>query len=299
MATDSNIVRVEAALRMLARSPIRNTRIELLLMFLAGGQIDSSIIEPIARQQNRAKLLHLESLSGDIGRNPAASRKLFEAVVGKDDTLPRRFLSNGDTAARAVGRIVVQTRNGEVLYGTGSLISSQLVITNNHVIESTEAARGALIELGYYQPEPNTPTSERHAFAIDSDKFFYTSKALDFTIVGVESQADTAMTAEFGMLDLLSASGKALIGEQVNIVHHAGGRPQVISIRENMVVDVFDSWVHYVADTEPGSSGAAVFNDEWQLVALHHASVPAGDGRMINEGVRISAIVDELTANLG
>ncbi|RWK46883.1 MAG: peptidase, partial [Mesorhizobium sp.] len=52
-------------------------------------------------------------------------------------------------------------------------------------------------------------------------------------------------------------------------------------------------------DTEPGSSGAPVFNDQWQVLALHHKAVPAPErtGKktvapvwIANEGVRISAI---------
>jgi endonuclease G, mitochondrial len=299
MVTNESIVRLEAAIRMLDRSPIRKAKLEFLSALLADEKIDPIRIEPIERQQTRAKLLQLEALSGKVGRNRAASQMLFEAVIGKDDTLPRRFLSRGDEVARAVGRIVVQTENGGVLFGTGSLISSQLAITNNHVIESTETARSAVIELGYYEVEPNFPSSERQMFAINPDKFFFTSEALDFTIMGIEAQAGSVSTASYGTLDFIPQSGKALIGELVNIIHHAGGGQQRISIRENALVDVFDSWIHYVSDTEPGSSGAPVFNDEWQLVAIHHASVPWGDGQIVNEGVRISAIVEELIANLG
>ena len=154
-----------------------------------------------------------------------------------------------------------------------------------------------MLELGYYDVEPNFPSSERQVFAIDPDKFFYTNTTLDFTIIGIESQADSVSTASYGALDFILNSGKALIGEGVNILHHAGGGPQRISIRENTLVDVFDNWIHYVSDTAPGSSGAPVFNDEWQLVAIHHASLPWGDGLIVNEGIRISAIVKNLSSN--
>lgn len=32
-------------------------------------------------------------------------------------------------------------------------------------------------------------------------------------------------------------------------------------------------FLHYRTDTAPGSSGAPVFNDQWQVVALHRAGV--------------------------
>ncbi len=57
-----------------------------------------------------------------------------------------------------------------------------------------------------------------------------------------------------------------------------------------------------VADTEPGASGSPVFNDQWQVVALHHWGSPHREvsvkGKRLdsaaNEGIRISAIVADL-----
>ena len=60
---------------------------------------------------------------------------------------------------------------------------------------------------------------------------------------------------------------------------------------------------NHVADTEPGSSGSPVFNDQWEAIALHHWGEPylettTSDGhpepKDVNEGVRISAIVRAL-----
>ncbi|MCJ2181064.1 trypsin-like serine peptidase [Novosphingobium album (ex Hu et al. 2023)] len=293
---DVNNARLCAAVRMVERGPARRARGAALAEFMGGADVDPTLIEPIDRQQARAKLLHMESLGTQIGKTPEASRKLFEAVIGKDDSLPRRFLASGDAAARAVGRVIV---HGGALYGTGSLIGSRVMITNNHVLPDTDTADGSAIELGYYEPVPGQAAFEGQSFPLDPDLFFYTSEDLDFTLCGVQSEIDGRSTANFGALDLFWESGKALVGERVNIVHHAGGRPQVLSIRENAMVDIFDDWLHYLADTEPGSSGAAVFNDEWQMIALHHASVPTGDGSVMNEGVRVSSIVAHLVGAMG
>jgi hypothetical protein len=62
--------------------------------------------------------------------------------------------------------------------------------------------------------------------------------------------------------------------------------------------------IQYACSTEPGSSGSPVFNNQWEPVALHHASVksegpdartvddPSVDqsAKYLNEGIRISAI---------
>ena len=73
-----------------------------------------------------------------------------------------------------------------------------------------------------------------------------------------------------------------------------------MALRDNRIVDVFDEFLHYEADTQPGSSGSPVFNDQWELVALHHASVPAPEhpelGKFVNEGIRISRLLEFIGA---
>jgi endonuclease G len=89
------------------------------------------------------------------------------------------------------------------------------------------------------------------------------------------------------------------VGEYVSIVQHPSGAPKVVAIRENRVNDVFDEFIHYATDTEPGSSGSPVFNDGWKLVALHHAGVPDPNDStryVANEGIRISSIANFLKA---
>lgn len=283
----------EAADRVGTRRLVRALRSLALQALLRGEAVPEGWIDTPQRLRQRAALLQLP-LAG-LQPDPVATRQLYEAVIGQDDTLPRRFLLQAEQAARAVGRMVVQVPGGGVLYGSAVLLSPRLMITNHHVLQYAEQARDAVLELGYYELAAGQLSGEYCALTLDPERFFYTSPGLDFTLVAVDDGADGADSARYGTLPLLAESGKALVGERVNIVHHAGGRPQSISIRANEVVDVFDQWLHYRADTAPGSSGAAVFNDAWQLVAIHHASVPSSDGQgMINEGIRVSAIVNDV-----
>jgi len=59
--------------------------------------------------------------------------------------------------------------------------------------------------------------------------------------------------------------------------------------------------VHYLTDTQEGSSGAPVFDAQGKLIALHHAGgrpqeVAGRAPLKKNEGIRISRIVAGLTA---
>ena len=130
-------------------------------------------------------------------------------------------------------------------------------------------------------------------FGLDPDQFFLADKILDFALVAV--RAPEADLVPFGHNRLIADEGKAIVGEFVTIIQHPGGQKKQIALRENRVVDVLDSFLHYETDTEPGSSGSPVFNDQWEIVALHHATVPVPEqdelGGWVNEGVRVSRLI--------
>ena len=70
-------------------------------------------------------------------------------------------------------------------------------------------------------------------------------------------------------------------------------------ITANQVVNIFGHRLQYTTDTQPGSSGSPVLNDEWKAVALHHSggNLPKnarGDRMYANEGILFSAICREL-----
>ena len=42
---------------------------------------------------------------------------------------------------------------------------------------------------------------------------------------------------------------------------HPGGSPKRVSLRQNFIAARTDEFLHYMTDTEPGSSGSPVFDD--------------------------------------
>jgi endonuclease G len=233
--------------------------------------------------------------AGDPSAMRAASA-ILERIIVTDDLLGVGYLEGGVTAASAVGRVSIRDARGRLAgYGTGSLVSPELLLTNHHVLPNAEVAGFSTIEFNYQDGVDGLPVPVR-AFRLDPDRFFVADPGLDFALVAVKAEA--AELGPFGFNRLIGAEGKAIVGDFVTIIQHPQGEKKKIALRENRVVDVLDLFLHYETDTEPGSSGSPVFNDQWEIVALHHAGVPADGhaefGDFLNEGIRVSKLLEFL-----
>ncbi|MGH2618057.1 MAG: trypsin-like peptidase domain-containing protein, partial [Thermomicrobiales bacterium] len=262
-----------------------------------------------------------EVLSGDLSFATTTEMprvlNTLERIIGADDLINATFLSEGARVSRAVCRIEIGVRNGLVAgYGTGVLISPRLVLTNNHVLDSAASAAASHIEFGY-EDDDEGRLQPFVRFALDPDTFFVTDPELDYTVVAVNPASENGQPLDdFGWVPLIEQQGKAIKGEYVNIIQHPNGEPKRLALRENQIVDLLENFLHYKTDTAPGSSGAPVFNDEWEMVALHHSGVPARDAQgnflaidgslwseemgehrvkwVANEGARVSRLVRRL-----
>lgn len=52
----------------------------------------------------------------------------------------------------------------------------------------------------------------------------------------------------------------------------SGGYAKKVTLRNNNLFETAFPCVRYFTDTEAGSSGAPVFNDNWEVIALHRAT---------------------------
>jgi len=263
----------------------------------------------VQRQNSRLAVWRREPLSAEPDRSRAgnfASRMGAESIQGDSiDYLPSSFLALGAKRGRSVA--IVRTGNGSPL-GTGFLISPDLFITNNHVLETSGQAATALIEFNFENDEQALPvTGTRYSLAPQRFWHFNAIDKLDFAIVAVGERLSGAdELAKFGFLPLSDRPDKHALGMAVNIVEHPQGRRKQVVVRENRLLargGGAEHCLHYSADTEEGSSGSPVMNDAWEVVALHHWGVPhldtvTVDGTAIpvtvNEGIRASAIVGQL-----
>lgn len=207
----------------------------------------------------------------------------FEKIHKKANFLPSSFLENGVDRAQSVCRITTDTS-----YGSGFLIASRnFIMTNNHVLPNEQVARLSVAEFDYDEDDI------LYTVTFKPSLFFITDKDLDFTIVACDPGP---LPDNINAIPLLRDKNTITRGERANIIQHPQGRRKEISLHDNKINYVYDVGIRYTADTEGGSSGSPVFNNHWDLVALHHAGWSEPDGSATNEGIRISSIVDYLEA---
>ncbi len=206
----------------------------------------------------------------------------FEKIHLGRDFLPASFLADGASRAQAVCRISTPTS-----LGTGFLVAPGILMTNNHVLEDLATAADSTAEFGFEAGKNATLA------AIEPSRLFITNEALDFTIVA----CDATPLDGIEPIALLREPAGAIRNERVNVIQHPSGRRKEVALHDNRVERVLDTVIRYRTDTEPGSSGSPVFNNQWQLVALHHAGFAEDGGQAQNEGIRISAIINQLLSS--
>ncbi len=90
--------------------------------------------------------------------------------------------------------------------------------------------------------------------------------------------------------------------QHINIIQHPRGRRKEVVLQRNVLTHIYENAVRYTTDTEGGSSGSPVFNNTWDLLALHHAGGDYVEAERIwinNEGMRIDSIVNDLRTHFG
>lgn len=212
----------------------------------------------------------------DLSITPKLNEIGLERIIGSNTLMDVSFFSKGLELAKTVGRIVYTRNNLITPIGTGFLVGENLLMTNNHVIERKHDADKFMVEFEY-EKDTTGKIGKTALFQFNPDSFFVTNSRLDYTIVAVEPIAKnnpSKKLKEYGWSQLSSSKNKIIKGEPVSIIQHPNGLPKMIAIRENIVVEIQDKFIHYTTDTQPGSSGSLVANDQWEIVALHRSSVP-------------------------
>ena len=251
--------------------------------------------------------------------DPRKVQELAREIRDRPEVLEKNFSGEKTfTVATLQGMLALCPSIGCVIDSTGARLGTGFLmtgsslgfdqqplvfVTNAHVISDTW--------------ETSIPSGQaRVTFEIESsaagtpvahvvDKILFTSDPgdpgepsaelgkLDVTIVALKSlPADVTGLKPAANVPLPSPKTKAFV-----VGHPASGALQ-FSLHDSVLLDVSDDerLMHYRTPTDPGSSGSPVFNEKWQVVALHHAGSPTmprlrGQGEYeANEGITLRAI---------
>ena len=172
-------------------------------------------------------------------------------------------------------------------------------MTNYHVMEPVldGRAKAAKVSLRFDYDEPNSKAAgDGTARPLARDWRVDTGKRdeLDYFLMRVAgtpgAQKVGPAKAQRGWLAPRARDFQR--GEPIIILQHPSAQPLKLAI--GAIVKTEAAFVHYSANTLPGSSGAPCFNSELDLVALHYW----GDAKA-NQGILCSAILANLrTKNL-
>jgi V8-like Glu-specific endopeptidase len=225
-------------------------------------------------------------------RGPTEDRELQGFRRPKPELWDVAFLSRGVDKAASVCRIEVE---GQGAIGTGFLVSPDLLLTNYHVFEDGGLAENlSRWRLGFGRMTSRTGTETiGQTFKLVNSPVIRSSPTdkLDYVLLRVESAILEAKT--ICPVDYIQKSPQK--GTGIHVLQHPDGETMKIVFGTNGITGVYedDGLIQYISQTSTGSSGSPCFNDDWQLIALHHAQRATTFGVRC-EGILFSAIYPQI-----
>ena len=177
--------------------------------------------------------------------------------------------------------------------GTGFPIGPDLLLTNHHNLFDKSGNKASELEIEF-DYETTLTGAMREAVRAEADLT---------SIVG-EQDDDWGIVRLAKPIErppLRLAKDRPKVDAWVAIIQHPSGLPKKIALHHNTVTYVDDNVVQYLTDTLGGSSGSPVFNERWEVIALHHAggdmTVPGTKTTAYrNEGIAIAKVKARLDA---
>jgi len=194
--------------------------------------------------------------------------------------------------------------------GTGFLIGPNLLMTCYHVVETLlhgeDSPQDLLARFDFKISRQQVVANPGRTFLLDSDWLYDFSpynpaevqnpddalpspEELDYAILRLANNPGGQPVSEQsvedrprGWIDLTDRAYPFPPGSPLFIVQHPEGAPLKLAMDTKAIIgfNANQTRVRYRTNTEKGASGSPCFNNQWQLVALHHSGIVE-----FNEGI--------------
>ncbi len=238
------------------------------------------------------------------------SKVMLEKVFGDDSFKTYKWYMQGADRCLAVARIGRDSSKG---FGTGFLLQGKVLheslgeelvlITNAHVVSNDPLQKALSPDEAIVIFETLNRDEE---FRVSTIIWSSPSNELDATVLRFEENGlqrlkeltkDVKIYPTSKYLPTLEPGDS----QRVYVIGHPFGGTMQLSFQDNILLDYQDAKIHYRTPTEGGSSGSPVFNQQWDLIGLHHAGsdeMPCLNGKpgtyQANEGIWIQAIRNQI-----
>jgi endonuclease G len=274
-----------------------------IVAFIAvyGLYLDSNQLEELLRTYNVPRI---------ASQVPAEPQKLGPAIDWKGPTeevelqswlkpepefIDVGYLKKVIERAASVCRVDLENRGRS---GTGVLIAPTFLLTNYHVLKKEPAediqqnAKDVTLSFGCISGETSASAAVMFKLAGEAPVLKSSPvEKLDYVLLRVEDKVTQVKGIEPSILsDSFPDKGMAL-----SILQHPGGQTLKLAMSTNGVTGVYQNrgLVQYVTRTAGGSSGSPCFDEDWKIIALHHAERSRAFGA-IREGILSRSIHDDI-----
>lgn len=212
------------------------------------------------------------------------------------------FLQRIIEQAKSVCRVDLPAFN---ISATAVLIAPRLVLTNYHVLKVNEDdnietyAKNVRLNFGCFSLDDGKETTSK-SFYLDTQKPILASSPvskLDYVLLQIESDLTQTLNLDDNKITPTQWNINTNLSktEGINILQHPNGESMKLSITCDGITGVYpqSGLVQYINKTAGGSSGSPCFNEQGQLVALHHAQRSRYFGT-IREGILFTSIYQDL-----
>lgn len=199
----------------------------------------------------------------------------FEPIAQLREDSPIRKIS------RAIGRLDMLVENGNEKYVTnctGGVVARDLILTNYHCIPGLEGkVTRALFLVDYLTADG------KGAFHLELDvQPVEADAALDFALIRIKDKLPDDIPV------LALETRRPLIKERLVLVHHPAGLVKMMTQFRCIVshhTPETGTVIRHLCDTQPGSSGAILFNETLGAIGIHHSGgLTENDPESFNEG---------------